>query len=342
MKPTDARVPLGKMRTEAELDQAVRDVEALKVAGAIALYQLGHRIAQIQDDGTWKLRTVKNATTGKVAVKWHSFEQFAEGELKLSRTHAIKLAKISREYRESDVRLFGMKNCALILEAPREERPRLEQAAAAGASTRVIEKAVRKANASGTRATVARTAKATQAAKTKSTSQIAIAKITGTETIKLIRRPARIGGDNSDAPRAKKLSDEPYGVLQLATDVTMHFFVSSDARGSLLLKVKTIRDEPDEPSRSKPEKQPTPKTEKASTSKTEKASTIPTTKAEPDAPNLSDVDATALAPQARKSAETHDPEKLESSAVAPVIATPVIPRARSQSGRVTSPSRVPS
>lgn len=257
----DDAIVSSKVHTERELDEAVRDVEKLKAAGSVTLYQLGKRLVDIQDNQLWKLRTDKDQK-GKVGVRWKSFDAFCHDELGISPSNASSLSNVARNFSENDVKLFGTKKLGLILQAPAEERPRLKAEVEKGASKRAIETEVRKVNRergdkvnavattnkgsqriSKGQAKATENRRATAKSKAKVTSQIAVAKIMGNETIKLIKRPARFGGDNSDAPRAKKLSDEPYGTLQLASDVTMHFTVTSDASGSLVLKVKTVRDE---------------------------------------------------------------------------------------------------
>jgi hypothetical protein len=250
----DDAIVSSKVHTERELDEAVKDVEKLKATGAVALYQLGKRIVDIQNNNLWKLRTEKDAKTGKVGVRWKSFDAFCHEELGISPSSASSLSAIARNYSENDVKLFGTKKLALVLQAPREERPRLQAQVAKGASKKAIETEVRRVNrerasdpevkgrAKG-RAAAASKHREKAKAKAKSTSVITVAKILGVETVKLIKRPSKIGGDNSDAPRARKLSDEPYGCIQLASDVTMHFHITSDAAGALVLKVRTVRDE---------------------------------------------------------------------------------------------------
>ena len=249
----DDAIVSSKVHTERELDEAVKDVERLKVAGSVAFYHLGQRIVEIQDQNLWKLRTEKD-DKGKVSVRWKSFDAFCNQELGISPQSASSLGALARNYSENDIKTFGTKKLGLVLQAPRSEQPRIEAKVRAGASKREIEKEVRKVNRERTDVdTKSRTGKARAAAatkhrekakaKAKSTSVITVAKILGSETIKLIKRPTKIGGDLSEAVRAKKLSDEPYGFIQLASDVTMHFYVTSDAAGSLVLKVKTVRDE---------------------------------------------------------------------------------------------------
>lgn len=250
----DDTIVSSKMHTERELDEAVRDVEKLKATGATALYNLGKRIVEIQDTGLWKLRTEKDEN-GKVSVRWKSFDAFCNQELGLSPQSASSLGQIARHYSENDVKLFGTRKLGLVLQAPREERPRIEAAVRGGASKKEIEKEVRKVNRErgsaephGNKQTSKATAAAAEkrrekAKKVKNTSQIAVAKILGLDTVKLVKRPAKIGGDLSDAVRARKLSDEPYGCREIAAGVYEHFYVTTDAGGGLILKVKTVRDE---------------------------------------------------------------------------------------------------
>lgn len=254
----------GKAATEKVLDAAVAEVKRLKVQSSESIWSLGQKIKEIHTEKLWALRTEDGGKGGKKA-KWKSFEAFCLHELGFTPQTAHALSDVSSSYGPDDIKKFGTAKLTLVLQAPPADRPRIQERVEKGATKKEIEKEVRqakkdtkyvrearetskgnktgKAGASkGKALTKAREAKAAKPKKELAT-QITIAKIIGSETVKLYKRPTTRDFELEKLPRATRLADSPYGVLDLANGVEMHFNVTEAANGSLVLKVHTKRSE---------------------------------------------------------------------------------------------------
>lgn len=234
------------LRTERELDQAVANVEKLKVDSAGSYWQMGHQIAEIHTLGLWKLRVEVNEK-GKTKARWSTWEAFCNAELKMTPKSANAVMDVAKGFTEDQVRLWGRSKLNLVLQAPPETRAAILEKVTTGASKREIEKEVRKgkADAGYTRPSRGvRGGKTSATQKQKGTKQIVVANILGLQTVKCYKKPASLKNvDWKEQPRAKKIGDVPIGVLQLANDVSMFITMTESAGGELQYKVQTLRDE---------------------------------------------------------------------------------------------------
>lgn len=237
-------------RTEDDVDAVVREVQRLKSAGAVALWKLGHYLAnEIQKTQVWKLRS----EDGKPRYK--TFDAFVLAELGMTPQGAYKLMGLSENFEEAQVRAFGTSKLSLLLEAPKDERPKIQKRMEDGELTtkRAVEKEVRKANRKieGTPEAKERLARSGRRVgvsvgkqKTAEVKQITIAKILGSETIKAYKKPANPRSfDTKDLVRAKKFADQAWGVLELANEVKMYITLVANAAGEWSFKTTTVRNE---------------------------------------------------------------------------------------------------
>ncbi len=240
--------------SETDLDARVARITVLKTAGAVALWELGNELNRMKDEGLWMLRLNELGTK----QRWNSFEAFCHAELLMTPGNARELMRTSRNYTRDLVTQFGTKKLLLALQAPPEDRKRLEEQIKAGASKRDIEKAVRSANA--TRETTVRSDTGNTVPKgghkampaeeradtgnSKAQKKITVANIVGAQRVKLFKK-ASMDMKNPDpkaGTRAKKLGDVPWGWMQLQPGVVMQFtVVPSGAGGELELRVNTRR-----------------------------------------------------------------------------------------------------
>jgi hypothetical protein len=243
-------------RTEAELDASMEKIHQYKSEGAAALWAVGKEIAHVYSEQLWKLRTNKD-DKGKERPRWSSFEAFCREEIGMTPQNARSLMDVAQHYAEKDVREFGTKKLSLILTAPPEDRAALEKKAKKGASAATIAEEVRKAkkkknfvrkDRSGKGHTEKARAAAAKTKKAAPDKQITIAKILGSEIVKLYEKPdaATMKTLNAETikklPRAKKIGDGAIGLVELANDVVEWLNVFQTPGGELAIKLVRERD----------------------------------------------------------------------------------------------------
>jgi hypothetical protein len=244
--PADDTKASSEVQTVGQLDEAVKNVQTLKGNMASGGWALGAAIQDIYKRGLWKLRGEVN-DKGKFKARWASFEAFCNAELSMTPQHARTLMDVSSNYSEAQVRAWGTTKLGLVLSAPPEDRPRIQQRVEEGAAASEVRDEVKKTkrkkgHSAASRAGDKRGGKTGQ--KGKAVKQITVASILGTQTVRLYKKPDSMKGVELDKlPRAKKLGDQPIGVLELANDVRMMFSVSENTNGELQIKVVTQRDE---------------------------------------------------------------------------------------------------
>ncbi len=247
-----------KLRTERDLDGAVTEVQRLKGEGAVAMWKLGQYMQDhIYNVQLWKLRS----EDGKPRYK--NVDAFCAAELGMTPQNAYKLMSIAKTFSEPQVRAFGTSKLGLLLEAPKEEQPKIQKRMEEGElrTHREVESAVRTANREIAGADEdgkkkpkkkardgslrgASPGPTKASAKAAANKQITIAKILGSESIKLYKKPANTRNyDPKDLVRAKKVGDQPFGEMQLTNEVTMYFTVVQSPAGELSLKTVTVRND---------------------------------------------------------------------------------------------------
>jgi hypothetical protein len=238
--------------TEKDLDQAVKDVIKLKTGAVTSVLELGHKILEINTKQLWKLRVDDE---GK--ARYTGFDAFCHNELNLSPSYAYTLMNQAKDFSPEDIARLGRSKIALILKAPPEDRKAVQEKAEKGAPVRELSKEVKKlreekgysgeskkakAGAKGGKA------KAKKAASSKKPAgdKITIASIEGRKTIKLYDKPATLRNlDLSQCKRATGLQKTPFGVIELANEVTMYISIQKTDAG-LVAVVDTRRTTSDE------------------------------------------------------------------------------------------------
>jgi hypothetical protein len=243
----DDTKPASALRAERDLDEAISKVDKAQGDAAISAWQLGRYIADIRDNGLWKLRTQRDEA-GKEKSKWRTFEAFCAAELRMTPRNAHNLAEVSKNFTEDQVKAVGHSKLSILLLAPPEARPEIQKQAEAGASASEVRTQVKKARAeSKEEPKKTRTSKATEAkqAKVKSEAKtLTIATLLGSSTIKLYRKPPSLKGlDLENTPRAKRLADEPFGVEEMENGVITYYTIAESATGELVLRIVRKREE---------------------------------------------------------------------------------------------------
>lgn len=232
--------------TETDLNEAVDRVIRMKGDAMVSHWRLGAEIKAIYDKQLWKQRN--DADNGK--PKYKSFNQFVVIELGFLVNNAYWLIDVATHFTEDDVRAYGTTKLGHILSVPKEDRTRLLEAVKAGATVREIREEVKQMTAGVT--TERQTGrqkqprkKGARAKKVKKTAPKAgtmtIARILGKQTVKLFKGPWPRTGEPE--VRAKKLGDNPVGVLDFENGVRMYFQITTSPSGELVLRTDTKRDD---------------------------------------------------------------------------------------------------
>jgi hypothetical protein len=259
----DDTKPASALRSERDLDEAIRHVKDAMSASATNAWQLGRYIADIRDQDLWRLRTHKDEKTGKERPRWASWEAFCTTELGIVPRTALSFQNLAANFTADQIAAMGgTSKAALVLLAPPEARAEAKALAEQGATKREIAKHVKESRSKAkTPKAQTRTDKATEAAATKAATKAAIkasstltvANILGSVTVKLYKRPASMRGvelvlnkvvvAGVELERANKLADEPFGIHILDNGVQQLFAVAESSSGELIMKVVTKRDE---------------------------------------------------------------------------------------------------
>jgi hypothetical protein len=244
----DDTKPSSSLRSERDLDVAIKKVKDSMSDSSRSAWQLGKDIADIKDNDLWKLRTHKDAKTGKERPRWASWDAFCTTELEMTPRNALSFQNLAANFSADQIAAMGGTTKAqLVLLAPPEARAETRKMAESGAKVREIKKHVKKARAKSKNIVKTKTSKATEAAasKAKATAKtLTVANILGSVQIKLYKKPASLKNlDLSSLDRAKKLADEPIGIHELENGVKQFFAVLESPSGELILKVTTKRDD---------------------------------------------------------------------------------------------------
>lgn len=239
---------LAPQGTVDDLNTSVVEINLAKGEAAKSHWRIGKLIAENHSRALWKLRLDES---GK--AKYKSFNSFCESELKISPAHAYNLMDIARAFTEQQVSEFGPAKLGLVLQVPPEDQPKLLEAAGS-ASKRELEKKVKETKernkAEGKKPTAKEGRKDMSKAVEKSTATgkgapkkhqsetITVASIVGTTQVQLFSG----AGKKGEQPKpAKKLTEQPWGRLELQNEVEMFFRISNNAGGELVLDVVTRR-----------------------------------------------------------------------------------------------------
>jgi len=225
-----------------ELDKVVEEVKKIKADGAVSYWTLGKKILEINERGLWKLRSNDD---GKAAYK--SFEQFVHHELNMSASYAYAAVDVAREYKTADeVRALGSKTKAmLVLKVPAQDRPKvIEQAG--NMTTKQIRDAAKESRAkhgspkkNKQQASAGAKGATSPKRESKNKDKVTAVRVEGTRTVKLHKRPDNMKGLDAAAiaqlPRAKKLTDQPIGIVE-GPNGAIDIFEVLQKDGDLVLK----------------------------------------------------------------------------------------------------------
>lgn len=246
------------LRTERDLDDAVRNVIDLKGETCVSNFRLGKAIAKIHAEQLWKLRVAKTSE-GKEKSKWGSFAAFCNEELGVSPEHARRIMDAATNYSEEQVRAHGIRKLSIILQVVPEKRPELMEALELGATKRDLEEKTKAIGAAGGARPKPEKMAAANAGKAKAEEKkkiekppakpVTVASIPGNQTLPFYAKPTRYPRTDAgwkELPRAKKLGEGIVARLVLQNDVVMILSVVENTRGELQLRVKTLREEAQE------------------------------------------------------------------------------------------------
>lgn len=231
--------PLPEGVTVQALDKGVAEVQRLKGEAGVGMWALGRKIAELYDQQQWKARMTAESTPA-----YKSWNAFVVAELGMTAANAYSLMDVAKAFTADDVRAFGTTKLGLVLQAPEEKRPALLEAAKTH-STRDLQKKVQEAKPkdgkkreTGRKATPAGTGGGKAASK--KSDKIAVAALLKSATIPLFCKPER---GQEPAKPAKKIGDQPVGMLDLANGVRLYVALTEKADGTLALKAVFKRDE---------------------------------------------------------------------------------------------------
>jgi hypothetical protein len=236
----------GARWTAEDLDRVVEELHQMQRDTAAGVWSLAHRYAEVHKSQIWKCRLKADGS-----VAYRTFEQFAEAELKVSRKYANELIKMFGLYSREDFVRIGTTKLRVAMGAPEERREEILQQFKDGASRRDVEKQLGRGGKELEDAPDLRLKenkdeakprgkpKVVQAAPAAERKTITIAAIEGRRSIPMFVKPAR-RGDAEHQP-ATKLTDMPWGFLDLTNDVRMWYSLFQKPDGSIVLRIDTRR-----------------------------------------------------------------------------------------------------
>lgn len=111
-------VQVSKKYTEKDLDEATAKILELKQRGTTTYWQLGHELGDVYRRDGWKLRS-----NDKGEVKYKSFKQYVDAEIKLDMSHVMNMMDIANKFSESDVSRIGTTKLKFMLELSSSFKP---------------------------------------------------------------------------------------------------------------------------------------------------------------------------------------------------------------------------
>jgi hypothetical protein len=226
--------------TIKDLDSAVVEVQKMKGDAAASMHLLGGKILAIYERQLWKLRTDDGGKS-----KYKGFDAFCAHELGMTPQNAYSLMDVSKNFTADDVRKFGTSKLGLLLQAPKEDQERIKKnLVEKGASKREVEREVRRTKQEKGHRREGRDGKARPAGEKKSAKvrreNITVAKILGRSTVKLWAKALDKAGKKVPA---KKITDLPWGEVELENGIIEQFHVQETPGGELRLVIERKRSE---------------------------------------------------------------------------------------------------
>lgn len=224
----------GQIKTEADLDETVREALAHKAAAASQMWLLGSVLRRIQEQKAYTLRQ----KDGKAA--YSTWNQFVEIELGISPSYSYRLIEVATKFSREDVDRIGPTKLHVVLHVPSSERPALMQAAEDGKSVRELKELAEKANEA---APPPSKSKATKPGKTgKKPQKAALPPLKSKVTIATLIGRVELLPLRKNGKTARLKIGEPLVVEEdLLNGVVQRYVVMNNEAGDVLLVVERTR-----------------------------------------------------------------------------------------------------
>jgi len=216
------------------LDEAVARIQQMKGDGALWAWKLGDYIFRaVYKTELWKQRS---DDAGK--PKYKGFNQFCEGELNFTPQYIYSLMEVAENFTEEQAKKFNSgKTLRLMVKLDVETRGKLTEGGAVPSHQQVreqLEKGKRRKAKAG-----ARTEAATRASTEKNRREKTLTILVPAERqrVKLWARPAKRG---QEPKPARRLADQPYGVVEGTNGVHLEIAVRESSTGQLELSVVPV------------------------------------------------------------------------------------------------------
>jgi hypothetical protein len=213
------------------LDQAVADIKRIQATLGANSWALAVKLTQVNESEIWKTRRNE---VGTVAYK--TFEQFTKAEVGFGRKQAQDLMRIQANFTEQEVSDYGSSKLRLVLQAAPEMKSRLLGRIKAGASTKEVEQEARKNPADPKKSHAQKRSK-----KPVATNAITVAQIEGKKIVRAYAKPS--GKKDAELVPATKISDVPWGHIDLANDVRLFISLIAAPSGELSFRLDFKRNE---------------------------------------------------------------------------------------------------
>ena len=238
---TNAKVARGLAKVGAvtdftvkALDEANKRILELKLAGALSYWRLGSELGKVFDAQLWKTRVDES---GKTLYK--AFNQYVERELQISAPSAYAMIDTAKHFTEEQTKRFTRSHLHWVLKAPEAARDEIMQEVEKGAKLSDLKKRVRQARKQHGRPKTGR-----KEIKTKNPgrkAKLTMALSFGTVVLPLYAKPKeKLEPGKLPDRRAKKLSDLPFALEEVANGVVRYYQVVN-AAGGWKLKIETRR-----------------------------------------------------------------------------------------------------
>ena len=231
--------------TSKDLDYATQEVLKLKGNSASAMWELGAKLREIHERQLWKLRV-----DDKGKASYRSFEAYCVAEVKMSGTGCFQLIHVAENYTAEKVRELGTSKLNLILKAPEEDRPDLENAAKGGLTKSQLAKKVKelrdKKGAPKTKSTTAAGKPAPPPGKGRKSEHITIVSVIGKKTVPMSCKPEKKGDELKPVECPKAVQEfiartVPFAVDDLTNGVREILSLACDSKGRLQIRINRQR-----------------------------------------------------------------------------------------------------
>lgn len=223
---------------ENSLDEATARILDLKQRGSKVFWEMGREIGIVYDNQIWKFRMngKKGAYTG--------FTQYAEKELKISKTSAFSMMDTAKKFSETQINKFGGTKLSLLLTAPTKDQPEIMQEIEKGASAKQVREKIKQTRK---KAKLNKRQTKVKAPKGKvhrsSTGRMTVAMVDGKKTLSMFAKPEKKLAEGEKLEKhAMKVNDIPFAIEEMDNGVVRFYTVTLGPKG-LKLEIETKRAE---------------------------------------------------------------------------------------------------